>query len=137
VTESPAQELPVKVLTDSDARGIALGLVQAWTDQDIVTCKHLLLAAEEHGTRAVLQRQLELVADQQLHFSADLPETRLYEGLVLAHATGLPEAFDQLWPADVDGQLRLLIVGSQLLQLLSAAGRVALPHVQFARWTES
>lgn len=134
MTDSP---VPVKVLTDSDARGIALGLVQAWADQDIVTCRHLLVAAEQCGARAVLRCQLELVAGEQLHFSADLPETRLYEGLVLAHATGLPEVFDQLWPADVDGQLRLLIVGSQLLQLLSEAGRVALPHVRFARWVNS
>lgn len=132
------EELPVRVLRDTDPEAVALGLVQAWIDQDTVTLKHLLVAAERIGTRRVLEVQIGLVASEQLSFSADLAETRLYQGLVLAHATGLPEVFDRLWPAaDLDQQLRLLIVGSQLLQVLSEAGRVAVPHVRFERWVQS
>lgn len=125
-------EHELRVLTDRDAEGIALGLVQAWRPEDVVLLKRLLVrpAVDERLRREVLLVLVDLVVPVQHEFETSTFEHRVAAGLVLARGTGLGEVFEAL--LESADQLRLILVLARLVAELADAGRIELESVTFA-----
>lgn len=132
MSEQVEHEHEVRVLTDRDAEGVALGLVQAWRPEQVVLLKRLLVRPAEDAVlrRAVVVRLVDWVLPFQADLEARTHEHQVAAGLVLARATGLEEIFETLLrSAD---PLRLILVLAKAAAQLADDGRLALPAVTFA-----
>lgn len=127
----------LRTLTESDPQGLALGLVQAWTDGNQVLLRRLVVGpiGDADLCRGALLFLVDLAVPHQCDFEGPTREHAVVAGLVLARATGLDDTFEELLgSAD---PVRLLVLAVALVSQLRRTGRLELPTVRFASWVDS